>query len=365
MREIGTRHLGRSVLHVVNRYKPRLKALLSRLGVRRPSANWILAEDNPPDADVLPSFGLFGVVVTWMEGDVIEATVRNAFAQGCERVLLVDNDSPDDTVERALAAGAELARSFSTPLQDEKVKIGLLNEVVAQTSIDDGRDHIWWMWLDADEFLHGPRGLTVRRFLAQLDQRFRLVGSRYFNHYPDREPQSVPGLHPLDLQPLCEELRGVFCHAGHRKHQLQRYDREGPTVTSQIGYHTASSSVSLVEPSEGCFTHHFPYRLEAVTRARAEALCGRNGSGTARIELRNQQTMRDSGNLSDMSKRSRTLDHVYAQRWSEVENLRRVGKPIGVEPRPWPDLVDPVHVTSARWYAPGDLPTTEATNSLD
>ena len=68
----------------------------------------------PATASRCDRFGLYAIVVTWMEADVIAATVRNAFAQGCERVLLVDNDSPDDTVAKAEAAGAELARSFST-----------------------------------------------------------------------------------------------------------------------------------------------------------------------------------------------------------------------------------------------------------
>ena len=59
----------------------------------------------PGDGDPLDRFGLYAIVVTWMEADVIEATVPNALAQGCDRVLLVDNDSPDDTVPEAEAAG--------------------------------------------------------------------------------------------------------------------------------------------------------------------------------------------------------------------------------------------------------------------
>ena len=53
-----------------------------------------------------------------------------------------------------------------------------------------------------------------------------------------------------------------------------------------------------------------------------------------------------------MSKRYRTLDHVYAGEWSEVENLRRRGDRMGVEPEPWAALVDPADAASARWYEP-------------
>jgi len=50
-----------------------------------------------------------------MEEDVVEATVRNAFAQGAEAVYLVDNASTDATVARAEAAGATVAEIFATP----------------------------------------------------------------------------------------------------------------------------------------------------------------------------------------------------------------------------------------------------------
>ena len=54
----------------------------------------------------------------------------------------------------------------------------------------DGHAHIWWLWLDADEFPHGPRGLTVREYLETLDRRYRIVGARFINHFPSGEPAS-------------------------------------------------------------------------------------------------------------------------------------------------------------------------------
>ena len=72
--------------------------------------------------------------------------------------ILVDNDSPDDTVEQALAAGAELAQSFTTEHYDEDLRMRLMNDVVEQESRAQDADHVWWLWLDADEFAHGPKG---------------------------------------------------------------------------------------------------------------------------------------------------------------------------------------------------------------
>jgi hypothetical protein len=334
------------------KYKTRAKRALRAVGLRRHHPPWVVTGDEPAPAEARPldRVGLYAIVVTWMEADVIAATVANALAQGCDRVLLVDNDSPDDTVARAVEAGGELARSFSTPQLDEKLKIRILNETVAEVSEASEHDHIWWLWLDADEFVHGPGGTTVRDLVTGLDRRFRIVGSRYFNHFPKGAPESLPGLHPLDLQPLCQEKPGDLCAARHRKHHLQRWDRSGPPIMSGLGFHAARAEVTLVEPPASTFTHHFPYRLEADTRARFDALCGRDGSGRARVDPYDRQIRHNAGTISDMSKRYRTLGHVYAGEWSEVENLRRHGERMGVQPEPWGALVDPADAGSARWY---------------
>jgi hypothetical protein len=329
--------------------------VLRRLGLRRPGPPWVVVEPEAEPADPLAGAGLFAVMPTWMEADVIEATVRSAFAEGCERVLLVDNDSPDDTVELAVAAGAEVARSFSTAGVDEPLKIRILNEVVSEVSDADGREHIWWLFLDADEFVHGPGGITVRELLDGLDRRYRIVGSRYFNHFPSTKPESLPGFHPAELQPLCQEKAGNMCRLGHRKHHLQRYDRGGPPITSGLGFHRAYCTETLLEPERSTFTHHVPYRLETVTRARSELLCGRGADGRRRVDLYDSQVRRNAGTVSDMTKRHRTLDAVYAQRWDAVENLRRDGEPLGVRPEPWTTLVEPADARFATWYDPDEL----------
>jgi hypothetical protein len=86
----------------------RARRALRRLAGQVPR-HAIDAAANPVDPDTLPEFRFFAVLGTWMEEDVVEATVRNAFAQGVEAVYLVDNASTDATVEWAVAAGATLA----------------------------------------------------------------------------------------------------------------------------------------------------------------------------------------------------------------------------------------------------------------
>jgi hypothetical protein len=316
---------------------------LSALGLKHP---WVVQRHNLASPDLLDDFRLFAIVVTWMEADVIEATVKNAFTQGCERVFLVDNDSPDDTVERAVAAGAELAHSYSTAHHDEGLMIRLMNEVVSQVSLADGADHIWWLWLSADLFPHGPRGLTVGEYLATLDRSFRIVGSRFMNHYPGGEPHYVSGFHPLDFQPLCEELSFRTCWQWHRTHPLRRFDRDGPRIWSDIGLHRAySDELPLFEPFEEIFDHHFPFRRKDVTLRRTQALFSGTEESTGRIDPRDP----DRGH---MTMRMRALEAVYEHDWNSVP-IELVGgcRRPHVAPLPWAELVDPEHVPVKRWYS--------------
>ena len=261
------------------RAKTVVKRILRTVGLRKPKPAWVMPVDRPADPDPLPSFGLFAIVVTWMEADVIAATVRNAFAQGCDHVLLVDNDSPGDTVAEAMCAGAELAPVVLDPaarraVQDQAVEPGRGRGVTGRRP----RAH-----LVALAGRRRVRARTGRPHAAgvphPLDRSYRIVGTRYFNHFPDHKPESLPGFHPLDLQPLCQEKHGNLCREGHRKHPAPALRPVRSPITCGIGYHAATCSQILLEPTDTTFTHHFPYRLEATTRLRSETLCGRDGAG--------------------------------------------------------------------------------------
>lgn len=319
-----------------------MRRVMRRRPARKPPQTWSRVEDNPVDAVPLEAFRFFAVLGAWMEDDVVEACVYNARAQGCERIYLVDNDSPDDTIERATAAGAVVARTFTTDHYDEDLRMKLMNDVVDEMSLASGAEHVWWLWLDADEFAHGPRGLTLREHLEPLDQRFRIVGTHYFNHYPSGTPQNVIGRHPLDYQPLCERLAPPFCTQRHRKHPIQRWDRSGPPIVCEAGFHRAHSEGPLVEPTEGAFLHHFPFRDEALSRARLDVLCNVSGGRAREGEPATEH----------MIARYRSLEAVYAQRWQEVENFMP-GKGRGVSLARWDTLVDPADRHIARWYDVG------------
>ncbi len=312
----------------------------------------VTAVPNPSKTSVLPRFRMFGVLGTWMEADVVAANIRNAMTQGCERVYLVDNGSTDGTVDIACAEGAILARLFRTDRYDENLRLRHMNDVVSEVSESERDQYIWWLFLDADEFAHGPGGMTLRDYLKTLDKKFRVVGTRFFDHYPGDSPHYVPGRHPLDFQPLCEELAYPMCPSMHRKHPLQRYDRGGAPIECGRGFHLAQCTDQLYEPSQPAFLHHFPFREENVTRGRLKALWAKDQKGVARA-LESHDT--------HMLTRFRSLDAVYSQDWARVGNFITVDPMCGllespppasgVSLRPWTEMVATEHQHVLRWYS--------------
>lgn len=306
---------------------------------------------NPDDPDVIPGVRLFAVIGTWMEADIVESTVHNARIQGCERVYLVDNASTDDTVERALAAGATLARTYATARYDESVRLDHMNGVVAEISERESDSHLWWLFLDADEFPHGPSGMTLGDHVRTLDRRFRVVGMRCFDHYPVDLPHHLPGRHPIDAQPWCHELALSMCSNHHRKHSLLRVDKKEPPIRAGNGFHLVECERPLCEPAQPAFLHHFPYRDESVTRARLNRLWIKDSAGATRA---------DPDRDTHMQARLQSLAAVYSQAWDQVVNfvaLDSFGKqmasqprPAGVELEPWADTVPAVDQHMLRWY---------------
>ena len=231
----------------------------------------------------LAGFRLFAIIGAWMEEDVIAATVANVFTQGCERVFLVDNNSSDGTVREAVAAGAELAEVFETEQYDEVLRLEVMNRVVREQSERDGSDHIWWLWLDADEFPHGPRAddpRVPRTARSALPHRRRAL----------RQPFSRPcsrvrrGPAPARLPTAVRRASTGVRLLKHRKHSLQRFDRAGIEIRSDRGFHRATSAeVPLLEPLEAIYLHHFPYREGGGDAPAARWLCGTDEHGKTRV----------------------------------------------------------------------------------
>jgi hypothetical protein len=306
----------------------------------------IIARPNPPSPEPIANFRLFALLGTWMEADVVEACVRNARAQGCEEVFVIDNGSPDDTVEIATGAGATLSVSYTTDFFNDSMRSGIMNEVANQISRQAGDDHIWWLWLDADEFPQGPHGLTIREFVASLDRSFRCVGARFYTHYPTSVPAYTPGRHPIDDMPWCRENAADYCRNSleHLNHSLVRFDRKGPAITVGVGAHTVSSRrTALYEPHDSMLVHHFQYREERTTRARMAALCGVDAGPDTRVGDMVARKWESHGTPLGVAERLEALDDIYA--------LAKQGpEAYGSELRHWNDVAGPGEANIPRWY---------------
>jgi hypothetical protein len=278
-------------------------------------------EANPTPPELLREFRFFAIIKTWMDEDIIEATVRNAQCQGAEAVYVVDNGSTDTTIERAQAAGAIVADCYESDLFEERLSQTLINAVVAHESLRCGAEHIWWMYLDADEFPEGPDGQSVREFLASLDKRFRIVGATFLNHLPDLKPEYVSGYHPIDFQPLCyKRVPEWDPSCGHWKHPLQRFDRHSSFIVCEGGAHHAVGGgwkPDRAEPFEGVIAHHFQYREEGFQRAKLELACGPSSRRLSWMRYMN---------LNDFDMRMQSLDAIYSQNYRDATD--RLGIPL-------------------------------------
>lgn len=281
---------------------------------------WVTtAEVSVPDP--LPVIRLRAVISTWHEGDIIATTVRNAFDQGCDAVHVLDDGSPDDTVERAAAAGATVEEVGTSDRYDPGARVRRGRALVEQVSRASGDPHVWWLHVDADELPEGPDGSTIRQLLDGLDRSHRIVGSDTVNHYPTRADPIAAGADPRRFASNAQARPGVACRQGHWKHPLVRWDAAGPTVAAGPGFHVAVADHRLVEPRRALVTHHYPYRNRAATEARL-----------ARLEPRLH------GATWAMGRRQANLDAVYREAYAEVDPFDMVGPGQRLAPVPRPPV---------------------------
>jgi glycosyltransferase involved in cell wall biosynthesis len=206
------------------------------------------------------------VMCVWNEEDIIESTVKHAFAQGCSNVFIVDNASTDKTVENAVRAGAKLVTIFETKDFDEDQKVAHLNATVKYINDVTSEDKIWWLFVDADEFPNFDSKFTIIDVLRQLDSSIRAIHGQIFDHLPTHQPYHVPGYHPADFQPLCTKGAGG-------KIPLLRYDKEHPHLWSIGGAHefiTHGESIPILR--DFLQIHHFPHRNPEFTFPRTKVL---------------------------------------------------------------------------------------------
>jgi len=211
--------------------------------------------------DLNSKIEVIAIISTWFDADIIDANVINCFRQGCSRVLLLDNDSPDESVAIAVSAGAEVAEVYSTEFYDDDLRIQKENEIAREVMKVSGGSPMWILSLDADEFIHGHNGMTVAETLSLIPRTIRTVGSHAFDLYPTQKDQYVIGEHPgKHFHSGCLRI-GTFCQKNHWKHAAIRYDGLFDIAQTRGNHSPAVAHRSLIFPNLKVFlfpffTHH-------------------------------------------------------------------------------------------------------------
>jgi len=294
-----------------------------------------------------PPFVLYAMISTWYESDIVEAAVRNCFAHGCERVYILDNNSPDGTADIAQKAGAVLALSYSTDFYRDELRIGLLNKTMKAITEEERHSRLWWICLDCDEFIQVPGQQRLVDWLKYLNPRCNCVGAMSFDHYPTDKPENIPGFHPAVFQPYGMLRHLYVCKNQHWKHPLLRYDNGNWNICHTRGLHApfVKGGEKLIGPQEGLFLHHFMFREEEFTRQRLKELC------QPKPELQNAyRSIVDDNRLNGEGaiKRFKNLDLIYSQQWglAELCHAQAFKLQHGIPVRHWSKLM------SARDYHP-------------
>jgi hypothetical protein len=297
-------------------------------------------------------FKLLACVGTWHDADIIGATVRNCLAQGCDEVFIIDNDSPDDTVAVAREAGAKIADVYHTDFYLEAIRLHRMNSFMEMATREQiANDGIWWLTIDADEFVQGPNQLTLREYLVQLAPWYNIVGVHAFDHYPTTSPQYLVGKHPADFQPY-GMLRDRCGHGrGYWKHPLLFYPKGTAFgVCQSRGMHSPfrlDGWPQLLAPEEALLMHHVPFREKEATFQRLRALCEASADGT----YRSMQDDKDIG-VQGASRRYQHLEAIYSQQWEKIEIPHDQAWQGDERPKiaHWSEFLSPEQYEPRRWY---------------
>ena len=274
---------------------------------------------------------LNAVMCVWNEEDIIESTVKHAFAQGCSNVFVVDNASTDKTVDVAKNAGAKLAAIFETKDFNEDQKVAHLNATVNYINDSTAEEQIWWLYIDADEFPNFDNDITIIDTLKQLDPSIRAVQGYMFDHIPTHQPYHVQGYHPADFQPICAKTSVS-------KVPLLRYDKGHPHLWSIGGAHdfiTHGETIPVLK--DFLQIHHFPYRNPEFTFPRAKKLAQKrnawykkflnqvNAPNKSAYDERYNQLKSAYDKYKNFALKTRTLIYNYKNivRWYDIYSGRQ------------------------------------------
>jgi hypothetical protein len=198
------------------------------------------------------------------EADVIERTLWNVAAQGADDILVLDNESSDDTRGILASLGETIGGARLKVWTDWQVGYYQSAKMTDLARYAGEELDATWVWpFDADELWTWPAG-RVRDVLTET--RAFVVGADLFNHYATL--LDPPG-HPMDAMGWRSKTALGLPKV------IARYERG---IVIEPGNHAARIRRLQPEPEPvGLRVHHYPYRgadhfvRKAVNGARAYA----------------------------------------------------------------------------------------------
>jgi glycosyltransferase involved in cell wall biosynthesis len=249
---------------------------------------------------------LNAVLCVWNEEDIIESTVKHALAQGCSNVFIIDNGSTDTTIKKAVQAGAQHVTSFLTEYFDVHKKTAHLNAVVQYFNAIFQEEHMWWMYLDADEFPNIDCAMRIIDVLKGIDSSVRGMHGYMLDHIPTHPPYTVSSYHPADFMPVCHKTNM-------EKTLLIRYDKGEPHLYSACGAHTLDTCGKMLPVAKNIINiHHFPMRNPVYTLKRLKKLTQRNNDGVSRVDRHDFMAKIANGNSNSQSQ--------YRDRYDKIQS---------------------------------------------
>ena len=260
---------------------------------------------------------VYAIISTWYDGDIIAATVKNCFDNGCSRVYILDNDSPDNTVQQAKSAGAEIVEVYRTAYYDDDLRIRKQNEFISKIVTTEKHRELWFLSLDGDEFPTGHNGETFTTTLGRLPGPIRTIGSNAVDLYPTGDEVYVVGTHPaLCYSKGINRTAKFACAKNHWKHVALRYFNGVYDIAQSRGNHYPAMTGKLLvhESNIELPIFHCPMRNKADAYARLTALCGKKDANGYHRSAGDDDAIGGQGAI----KRFKSLDAIYSQRWHEV-----------------------------------------------
>ncbi len=297
---------------------------------RRAIIAWQVLGTGPGPSTPPSRLQLFGVIAAWNEDDIIHATVRNLYTQGCDQVFVIDDDSDDETRREALDAGATVISCSSDGTYREAARSAAIASLIAAETAVAGND-VWWLVADADEFPRGNCARTIRQVVIGLPGWVDVVGSRVIEHLPHPGAKYLPRTHPVAAFPWAHEYHNPYCRLGHWKHQLIRV-RTADDVKPMPGQHTVAhrDGRPAREWPQEILMHHVPLRGHERTATRLRRAAGPGG--------RYARTP-DTFTRRRVHQRLHALDLLYEGRTQEVPNGFPDQPIVGVDLTDWRNLV--------------------------